>query len=197
MATSESVVFPPGWYVVADAAEIPRDRPIKMRRFGVDIVVFRRDDGTVAALDDRCKHRGASLALGKLQNNCVACPFHGFEFDGQGECKRLPVLGPDAKIPKALHTRAYEIREKDQWIWLWWGAVPEQLPEIPRFDHLLTGRHRAHTFAREWDASFARVIENQLDPFHLPFVHKTTIGRNMPQAMTMTRSPISGLGWPG
>ncbi len=199
MNEGERVVFPPGWYVVADAAEIPRDRPVKLRRFGVDIVVFRRDDGSVAALDDRCKHRGASLSLGRLSNNCVACPFHGFEFAGDGECKRLPVLGPDAKIPKALHARAYEIREKDQWIWLWWGAVPEALPEIPRFEHLHTGRHRAHTFAREWDASFARVIENQLDPFHLPFVHKTTIGRNMPEAMTVNHveSDDEIIAWPG
>lgn len=187
--------FPPGWYVIADSAEVPAKTPVKLRRFGIDIVLFRRDDGSIAALDDRCRHRGASLALGKVHNNCVACPFHGFEFDGEGECKRLPVLGEGAKIPKAMNTRAFVVREQDRWVWLWvtedfFSQNPSRpaldtLPPVPRFDRLEAGGHRAHTIAREWDACFTRVIENQLDPYHLPFVHKSTIGRRVPEAMTV------------
>lgn len=182
---NEGGEFPPGWYVIADSAEISRDRPVKLKRFGMDFALWRKSDGSIACLDDRCKHRGASLSLGQVKRDCVACPFHGFEFDSKGECTRLPVLGEGAKIPKALHTRAFTVREQDRWVWMWWGAEPAELPAIPRFDHLETGRHRAHTFAREWDASYARVIENQLDPFHLPFVHKSTIGRNIPEAMAV------------
>lgn len=201
--------YPPGWYVIADSDEIPRGKPVKLRRFGIDIVVFRRDDGSIAALDDRCRHRGASLALGKVHDNCVACPFHGFEFDGDGECKRLPVLGDGAKIPKAMNTRAFVVREQDRWVWLWvtedfFEQNPSRpaldtLPPPPRFAHLETGRHRTNTIAREWDASFIRIIENQLDPFHLPFVHQSTIGRNMQPAMTVNHHETDDVitAWPG
>lgn len=177
--------FPPGWYVVAEAREIPRRRPVGLTRFGRALVLFRTEEGAVAALDDRCRHRGAALSLGTVTGSRVACPFHGFEFDARGACTRVPVLGPDAKPPKALCTRAYEVREVDDWVWLWWGDLPAEVPEVPRFAHLHGGRHGYHTIAREWPASFARVIENQLDPFHLPFVHKSTIGRRMPEAMTV------------
>ncbi|MBL8685401.1 MAG: aromatic ring-hydroxylating dioxygenase subunit alpha [Myxococcales bacterium] len=191
--------YAPGWYAIAEPREIPADRPVKLRRFGVDLVLFRDKDGSIACLDDRCKHRGASLALGNVKDGCVACPFHGFEFDAKGECKHLPVLGAGAKIPKAMNTRAYTVREQDDWLWLYWGEFSGELPEIPRFEHLYTSKRRAHTIVREWSASFVRVIENQLDPFHLPFVHKSTIGRNMPPAMTVNYveegSRITA--WPG
>lgn len=183
--THDGGEFPPGWYVIADSAEIPRDRPVKLERFGMAFVLWRKSDGAIACLPDRCKHRGASLSLGRVKRDCVACPFHGFEFDSKGECTRLPVLGDGAKIPKALHTRAFTVREQDRWLWMWWGEEPLEFPAVPRFEHLETGRHRVHTFAREWEASYTRVIENQLDPFHLPFVHKSTIGRNISEAMAV------------
>jgi phenylpropionate dioxygenase-like ring-hydroxylating dioxygenase large terminal subunit len=177
--------FPPGWYVIAESRELPRGRPIRLQRFGRPLVLWRTSQGAIGCLDDRCTHRGASLSLGTLKGDCVACPFHGFEFDARGSCTRLPVLGPEGVIPKALDTRAFVVREQDDWLWLWWGEPRDELPKIPRFEHLHTGRHRWHTIAREWDASFVRVIENQLDPFHLPFVHKRTIGRSMPERMTV------------
>ena len=196
---TNTVEYAPGWYAIAEGDEVPRNRPVKLRRFGVDLVVFRRKNGSIACLDDRCKHRGASLSLGRVKGDCVACPFHGFEFDGDGACKHLPVLGPGAKIPKALDTRAYTVREQDDWLWLYWGEAPKELPAIPRFAHLHAGNHRAHTIAREWNASFVRVIENQLDPFHLPFVHKSTIGRGMPEAMTVhhVEEETRITAWPG
>jgi phenylpropionate dioxygenase-like ring-hydroxylating dioxygenase large terminal subunit len=177
----------PGWYAVLDAAEVPREKPLGIERFGRTLAVFRRSDGQVAILDDRCPHRGASLSLGLLKGDHLACPFHGFEFDAKGACRHLPVLGDGAKIPKRMCVAAYEAREADGWIFLWWGERPETLPSPPRFA-ILDGPFVHSTLAEEWDASMARVLENQLDPFHLPFVHATSIGRGMPPAMTVQMS---------
>jgi phenylpropionate dioxygenase-like ring-hydroxylating dioxygenase large terminal subunit len=177
-------VYPPGWYVIADVGEVPRGKPVTLERFGTKLVVWRRRDGALAALSDRCPHRGASLGLGELDGDAVACPFHGFAFEASGRCVRLPVLGPDAKIPQKMCVPSFEVREADGWVWLWWGErdASKPLPEVPSFPHL-RARHRYRTVHRTWDASFVRVIENQLDPFHLPFVHRTTIGRGMEPAM--------------
>jgi phenylpropionate dioxygenase-like ring-hydroxylating dioxygenase large terminal subunit len=174
--------YPPGWYVIADTVEIPADRPVTLPRFGTKLVLFRGASGALAALDDRCPHRGSSLGLGRVVDGCVACPFHGFRFGSDGACVAVPVLGSAARIPKALRATSYPVREVDGWVWLWWGAAPAELPEVPAFAHLREG-FRQRTIAREWAASYVRVIENQLDPFHLPFVHRTTIGRRMPEAM--------------
>jgi phenylpropionate dioxygenase-like ring-hydroxylating dioxygenase large terminal subunit len=196
---TNGATFAPGWYVVAESGEIPRGRPVGLERFGTTLALFRKPDGALVALDDRCRHRGASLSLGTVQDACVVCPFHGFAFDGSGACVRAPVLGPDVRPPRALATRAHEVREQDGWVWLWWGPAPESLPEVPRFAHLHAGKHRWHTIAREWPASYVRVIENQLDPFHLPFVHRSTIGRGMDPAITVhhRRADDALLVWAG
>jgi len=177
----------PGWYAVLDTAEIPRGKPLGITRFGRKFAVFRKGDGTVAVLDDQCPHRGAALHLGRVVGDRVACPFHGFEFDAEGKCRRMPVLGDDARIPSKMCVRAFEAREQDGWLFLWWGDRPAELPSPPRFA-VLDGPFVHATLAEEWPASMARVIENQLDPFHLPFVHATSIGRNMPPAMTIQMS---------
>ena len=44
------------------------------------IVLARTDDGW-AAFEDRCTHRGGSLAGGQMTCGTVICPWHGSQFD--------------------------------------------------------------------------------------------------------------------
>ncbi len=199
----------PGWYVVLESAEVTRRGPHGFRRFGVDLVAFRDEGGRVVVLGDRCPHRGAALHLGCVRGGAIACPFHGFEFDRSGACTKVPVLGPDAKIPASLATPSWDVREQDDWVFVWHGPRVESLDSAhptralfeagpPRFE-VLDGPFVHHTIADEWPASMARVIENQLDPFHLPFVHSRTIGRNMPSQMRV-QHVVRGervRAWPG
>jgi phenylpropionate dioxygenase-like ring-hydroxylating dioxygenase large terminal subunit len=68
------------------------------------------------------------------------------------------------------------VREAHGFIWIWWGEPQADYPPLPFFEELANGFSYA-TYRDHWAVHYSRAIENQLDVFHLPFVHATTIGR--------------------
>jgi nitrite reductase/ring-hydroxylating ferredoxin subunit/uncharacterized membrane protein len=85
----------PGDVVVVARADELRAGQMKLVHInGRRIVLARTDDG-YAACDDRCTHRGGSLADGVLVGCVVACPWHGSQFDVRtGEVKAGPAESP-------------------------------------------------------------------------------------------------------
>lgn len=166
------------WYIVMEADEVPARRPVLAERLGERLVVWRDQAGVVRATADRCPHRGASLALGAVVDGEVQCPFHGFRFAGDGHCTAMPVQGGKPP-PRGYAVTAYTVREAHGFVWLWWGDARPDLPEIPWFHDLDLPRWhwRAGRFHDDWPIHWTRVVENQLDFAHLPFVHATSIGR--------------------
>ena len=73
------------WYV-AEESEKLTDQPLHVRMLGQDFVLFRDSSGTAHCLSNVCVHRGASLAHGKIKGDCVECPYHGWQYGGDGFC---------------------------------------------------------------------------------------------------------------
>lgn len=164
------------WYAVLDGAELLPGRALTVVRLGEKMVFWRDSSGSPCCILDRCCHRGASLGAGEVHGNHVECPFHGFQYDKTGQVKIIPANGKNAPVPERYRVRSYTVREEHGLIWLWWGEATEQLPEIEFFPDLREGWTYA-TRVDRWAVHYSRAIENQLDVVHLPFVHKTTIGR--------------------
>jgi len=164
------------WYVVLESNEVGT-HPIGITRLGENLVFWRDQAGVVSAAVNRCPHRGVALSVGKVLDGHLQCPFHGFEFDASGKCTLIPANGRNGVIPNALQLNTYPTYEAHGLIWLWWGTpAPKELPAPEFFDNLDETFH--YSSARDpWDAHYSRVIENQLDVVHLPFIHRNTIGR--------------------
>jgi phenylpropionate dioxygenase-like ring-hydroxylating dioxygenase large terminal subunit len=162
------------WYPVLESREVRR-KPLGIERFGQRLVFWRTADGLPHANRDRCPHLGAALGSGKAGGDRLVCPFHGFEFDAEGQCRHIPAVGRQGKIPKGMAVKSFPLREAHGLIWLWWGEPRKAYPEAPFFPQLETG-WRYGTVAVEWPVHYTRAIENQLDVAHLAFVHRTTIG---------------------
>ena len=77
------------WYVAAFADELGA-APLGRRIGGEPVVLFRRGDGTVAALDDRCSHRRYPLSRGRIVGDELQCGYHGARFDGPGDAAPFP-----------------------------------------------------------------------------------------------------------
>lgn len=141
-------------------------------------MVFWRDEaGKVNAAVDRCPHRGAALSAGKVLAGRLQCPFHGFEFDSSGRCTLIPANGHNGAITGAMRLHSYPTYEAHGLIWLWWGdPAPQELPPPEFFENLDETFYygSAHDL---WNVHYSRVVENQLDVAHLPFIHRNTIGR--------------------
>lgn len=169
-------MIPNQWYAVLDSAQVKKNTLIGVTRFSEKLVFWRDESDAVHCIFDKCCHRGASLCQGTLVDNHVECPFHGFLYDASGKVVRIPANGKQAKVAENYRVNAYQARDAFGFIWVWYGEYSADLPEIPFFEELKTG-FTYSTFSENWSVHYTRAIENQLDVVHLPFVHKTTIGR--------------------
>lgn len=161
------------WYPVATSDEL-KDTPKKIRILGQYVVAFRDAEGIPHCLSDICCHRGASLGTGSIKDGCLRCPYHGWEFGGDGVCQRIPALGSEGKVPKRARVDAYPTTEKYGLVFAFLGDLPESdRPPILEIEEYDEPGWRATLQQFEWDIDYRRSIENSIDPAHNEFVHDT------------------------
>jgi len=147
-----------------------------MQAVGQTFVLWRDSKGKVHCLSDLCVHRGGALSAGWTKNDSIVCPYHGWEFNGDGDCLKIPAQ-PQRGIPKKARVDAYPVVEKYGWVWCFLGDLPDEerppIPDIPQLDdptfHRVTGSYY-------WDVNYERALENGMDPSHAAFVHGNRFG---------------------
>lgn len=166
--------YPRGWFFVhhSDELEVGDVKPLKY--FGQDLVLFRTESGKATLLDAFCPHLGAHLGHGGVvDGERVRCPFHAWEFGGDGQCAKIPYA---EKIPPRAKIKTWHVEEKNGAILTWFDPAGEgpgdwTIPEIP--DYLDTARwtepYRVTFNARMHVQEFR---ENIVDNPHFVHVHK-------------------------
>ncbi|MBM4196779.1 MAG: aromatic ring-hydroxylating dioxygenase subunit alpha [Gammaproteobacteria bacterium] len=161
------------WYPVALSSGVTAEKPLALRLLGLGFVAFRDSQGRAHVLADTCVHRGGSLSRGVLRDDCVVCPYHGWRYDGDGHCVRIPALGDDAKIPARAKVDSYPVEERYGLVFAFLGDLPaaERPPlyDIPEFGK--EGWRASEPEIIEIKAYYERSVENGLDPAHNEFVH--------------------------
>lgn len=170
--------FPDQWTPVLIARDLKK-KPVKVRVGGTDVALFR-SEGRAAALVDACPHRGVALSLGKVQDGCLVCPFHGWEFKADGACAHVP-FNPDLNLER-VRAIAPPVRELGGLIWLFTGRSTDTEPYVP--EALTTPGLAIFMHAEDWACHWTRAMENMLDMPHVPFVHRWTIGNFIRPYMT-------------
>lgn len=165
------------WYVAGKSDEFT-DQPLKRRMLGQDFVLFRDHEGIARCLSNTCIHRGGSLAGGKVKDDSIQCPYHGWQFDGTGRCHRIPSLGPDAAIPARARVDAYPTEERYGLVFAFLGDLPEaERPPIMNIEEYREESPddgwRATIQHFDWDFDYKRSMENGIDGAHNEFVHPT------------------------
>ena len=85
------------WHPVMWADELT-DGPKPATLLDEPIVVVRLG-GEVAAFKDLCVHRGTALSLGWVEDEHLVCAYHGWTYDSNGVCTRIPSTHGD-NIPR-------------------------------------------------------------------------------------------------
>lgn len=174
------------WYAVLDSKDVKVGKLFGVTRLSEKLVFWRDEKGKVQCIFDRCCHRGASLSAGKVIEGHVECPFHGFRYDSTGAVTTIPANGRASKVPEHFRVNSFIVKEEYGLIWLWYSDSKDCTVEIPFFDELKEG-YVYGGFSETWPVHYSRAIENQLDVVHLPFVHKSTIGRG---EKTLVNRPV-------
>lgn len=175
-------IFPCSWYAVGFSNELGK-KPVRKKVIGRDMVLYRDQNSEPHALHAYCPHRGADLSLGCVKNGRLMCAYHGWEFNGEGDCEEIPSQ-PGKPIPKFAHTASFPVKEHAGLIWVYPKPASDQdVPDFQIMPDLEDARYRLSPYKAEWKAHFTRVVESVLDVAHLSFVHKKTIGKRSKQAI--------------
>ena len=185
------------WYVAEISARVG-PRLTAVRLLDEPVVLFRRRDGSVAALEDACPHRKLPLSMGRLLDDTVECGYHGMVFESTGRCLRVPGSQP---IPDRAAVRSYPVQERYGFVWIWMGradlADPAQIFRIDNFDDSAWGRTEPDSMIVECDYRY--ITDNLLDPTHVAWVHPSSFGdpscRQTPLENTMLPSGMVVSRW--
>jgi len=160
------------WYPICTSAELVRDEPRRVELLGVRLVAFRDEAENAHVLSDTCIHRGGSLSKGKIVGDCLQCPYHGWQFAGDGRCASIPSM--EGKSPPArAKVDSYPVHEAYGVVFAFLGDLPEaERPPVPLVEEWdKEGWRVQDPVVFEIDAFYERSIENGLDPVHNEFVH--------------------------
>lgn len=162
------------WYVAALSQDIERSL-FATRLLNEAIVLYRKENGEVAALEDSCPHRRLPLSKGRLLGDQVECGYHGLTFDCSGACTKAP---GSKHIPTSALVRSYACTERYGMVWIWMGDADKadlsQLIPIDEWDDPDWGVNRGD--AMELNCHYLYVTDNLLDPSHVSWVHQTSFG---------------------
>jgi phenylpropionate dioxygenase-like ring-hydroxylating dioxygenase large terminal subunit len=170
------------WYPIVRSEDLGYDTPEKAMVLGVNLVAFRDTDGEAHVISDTCTHRGASLggpwsggSAPRLVNGCVVCPYHGWEFGGDGKVKNIPSIGYGEKVPARAKVDAYPTEEKYGIVFAFLGDEPEETrqPLLHLEEYGQEGWMANDVLVLDVPYYYERSIENGLDPAHNEFVHPT------------------------
>lgn len=168
------------WYCAGFSDDLATGALRSITMLGEPVVLFRRDEGALAALADRCPHRFAPLSKGCVTAGEVQCPYHGLRFDGGGRCTHNP--HGDGIIPMAAQVRAYAALERHGALWVWMGeaaqADPALLPDFGAVEQR-EGWSRVQGYLHV-KANYQLVSDNLMDLSHVPFLHPFLSGSEPP-----------------
>ncbi|WP_191093896.1 Rieske 2Fe-2S domain-containing protein [Nocardia colli] len=155
-----------GWFVLGSSKDVAPGKIRTYRFVGEDVVVFRTRKGILRASGAYCPHLGAHLGYGgRVDGECVVCPFHGFAYDTTGACVRTGYGTPPPKAALSLHT----VREVNGFILIWYHAEgAEPTWEIPPLPDDFPAQRRHDVRLREHPQE---VTENLVDLGHFLHVH--------------------------
>lgn len=156
------------WHPVATSDQLAaRDAaPLRAKLLGKRFVLFRDSDGCVGMLDEICMHRGASLAIGRVEEGGIRCLYHGWKFAVDGTVLETP----NCDLTKRKKAPAYPVVEQGGLIWAYIGAAEQKPPFRTFASDMSADAHRA-VVRINVKANYLQLWEGGLDSSHVSVLH--------------------------
>jgi phthalate 4,5-dioxygenase len=159
------------WLPACASAQIPeRDSdPLRVRLLGENFVAFRDTNGQVGVLDELCMHRGASLALGRVEDCGIRCLYHGWKFGVDGTIHETPNHS-DERFRQRFTAPAYPVQEQGGLVWVYLGPRERQ-PPLPQFPFMLAPEANRSVIRVNVHANYLQLMEGGIDSSHVGILH--------------------------
>lgn len=160
------------WYVAGKAALFKKGKPVSRTLFEIPLVIWRMQNGDLTAVLDRCNHRNAPLSKGKVQNDCLVCPYHGWTYDHTGQCVNIPSEGPHTERIPNKKVEHFPVKEAYGLVWIWMGR--NKPPDKEPFEMPLKKEKgwKSYYMVTHFENNVTDLVENFMDVPHTAFVHK-------------------------
>ena len=189
------------WYPVAFLQDLDKSKPYSFSLYNQPFVIFQDQAGKWGCLADRCSHRAAKLSDGQIIDGSIECLYHGWQFDTDGDCQRIPQLPEKATIPRKACVESYRLVEHQGVAWVWPGeASLADETKIAAEPHLNKPGVVCMDTMSDLPFEQTYVIENFLDPAHVVISHdRTELGakRENAKPLALEISSISAQGFTG
>lgn len=179
------------WYCVAVLSSLDPSKPHAMDLLGQHIVLWRDGEGEWRCFLDKCPHRAAPLSEGKIwMDGTLQCSYHGWRFEGEeGNCVRIPQAASEEAEKLACSNKkkacatAFPTKEAQGFVFVWpesgaESAAQAEATPLPICPHQEEAIERGdeltwfmRPFFRDMVQDFSTVVENVVDPAHVPFSH--------------------------
>lgn len=154
------------WQPVCRSQDLLPGRPLPIQLMSEWFTLYRGDSGTSYLVAFRCAHRGAQLSVGWVEGECIRCRYHGWKYEGSGQCVEQP--GEDTSFAPKVRIRSYPVQEYLGLVFSYVGeGEPPPLRRFPDFERpgvLEAGPPEV------WPCNYFNRIDN--DPGHVPFTHR-------------------------
>mmetsp|Transcript_75392 Transcript_75392/g.125702 ORF Transcript_75392/g.125702 Transcript_75392/m.125702 type:complete len:518 (-) Transcript_75392:38-1591(-) len=181
--------WPRTWVPLASSFELDPERPTPVRFLGRTFVLWQDNEATWRVFEDACPHRLAPLSEGRIDRatGTLECAYHGWQFTAAGSCAKIPQIAAEKHRAACTSTRAcarvFPVQVEKCVIFFWpWGGVPADasgplgdsaLPHH-QLSSVLPG---ASTYTRDLPYGWDTLLENIVDPSHVPFAHHGLQGK--------------------
>ncbi len=168
------------WYPVLPIEDIEPQKLTTVTLLGIPLVIWKPPSfPTYQVFLDRCPHRLAPLSEGRIdESGNLMCSYHGWQFNADGECQRIPQADNPELITKKSQNfcvTVYPSRQENDLLWVWMDAVSPKvaaktpLPLSPKIDASkgFIWSSMVRDLAYDWQT----LVENVADPSHVPFAH--------------------------
>jgi 5,5'-dehydrodivanillate O-demethylase len=157
------------WHPVGTVGEMNDTWTKRVRLLGEDLVLYKTRGGEYGLIAEQCPHRRASFAFGIPTSDGIRCPYHGWEFNGKGQCIDQPNEPEGSTFADRTVTPAYPVGELGGLLWGYLGPLPA--PLIPRLDGFVQeGTVRALGSA-VIPCNWLQIMENSVDAVHTEWLH--------------------------
>jgi len=159
------------WIPAIDGRRLERDgAPQRVRLLGGSYVAFRDSDGELGFLDEKCPHRGASLALARNENCALQCLYHGWRIDREGVVVEAPSEPEDSTFKDRVRHKSYSVVETGGVVWVYLGPAGSK-PTEPEFGFTGLDDSQHYVIRAVTECNWVQALEGVIDTAHIMFLH--------------------------
>jgi len=156
------------WHPIHRAEDLRAGEAKPIEIMSERFTLYRGETGTPHVVDFRCPHRGTQLSAGWIEGDSIRCMYHGWQFDGAGQCTDQPA--EEKSFAAKIRLGSYPTRQYLGLIFAYFGA--DEAPPFPLYPHMEEEGVLEVLSTEVWPCNFFQRIDNNGDTYHVPFVHR-------------------------